>query len=215
MNKSILLLIALFSISANLSAGFVTKLKPGPGMVALTFDDGPDPRYTPIVLSILARNHIKATFFIVGSMAKAHPGLVLDIQRAGHVIANHTYHHPSLRSMSAARIDEEIMVTNQVLRGITGETPKCLRPPYGNVNQKVRDIANKEGLRVVTWDWNSLDYTKETPETEARNILAHTGAGSVVLMHDANRGGMHTAEALPAVIEGYVKRGIGFDTICD
>jgi peptidoglycan/xylan/chitin deacetylase (PgdA/CDA1 family) len=143
-----------------------------------------------------------------------YPELVKAVQKDGHVIANHTFSHANLAHLSPAKMAWEIQHTNEILQKITGEAPKCLRPPYGASNKLVHTVAGEQKLAVVTWDLNSFDYTGETPEKETQWVLEKAKAGSVILMHDSHRGGARTAIALPAIIEAYKKRGIGFDTIC-
>jgi peptidoglycan/xylan/chitin deacetylase (PgdA/CDA1 family) len=192
----------------------VLSLKPQKGSVALTFDDGPDPKHTQEVLDILKKQGVKATFFMCGDAAQRYPELVKAVQKDGHVIANHTFSHPNLAHLSLNKVTWEIQHTNDILKQITGEAPKCLRPPFGALNKQVHIVASEQNLAVVTWDLNSFDYTGETPEKETQWVLEKAKAGSVILMHDSHRGGARTALALTGIIEAYKKRGIGFDTIC-
>jgi peptidoglycan/xylan/chitin deacetylase (PgdA/CDA1 family) len=208
------MVLAALSISTRAQAEGL-KTRPAKTSVALTFDDGPDPRHTQAILDILARYKIHATFFIVGKNAKEHPELVKAIEAAGHSIGNHSYQHPSLARLSSERVTKEIEKTDDVLFAITGEHPKCLRPPYGASSDRVVAIAKKEGLKTVRWDVASLDYTGLPPAQVVHLVLSKTHGGQIILMHDLGRGGDRSVKALPAIIEGFQKRNIGFETICE
>ena len=195
------------------SPSLAAELKPG--SVALTFDDGPDPKHTLQILKILKEQNVKATFFMLGIKARQYPELVKAVKADGHVIANHSYNHANLAHLNANKLKYEISETNEILKQITGQEPKCLRPPYGASSKEVRAVSAQAGLTVVTWDLNSFDYTNETPAKEEQWVLEKAKSGGVILMHDALRGGAHTVVALPNIIAGYKKRGVRFDTICN
>jgi peptidoglycan/xylan/chitin deacetylase (PgdA/CDA1 family) len=152
---------------------------------------------------------------MVGFMAKAHPELVLAVKRAGHVIGNHSYDHPNFLKLSDTKRRSEIKKTNELLREITGTTPKCFRPPYGRKSEAIRKIAAEEGLATVIWDDQATFKDPDNAKSEAKWIVDHAHPGSVILLHDADGWGRRTKESLVAIIEGLQKKRLEFDTICE
>lgn len=184
--------------------------------IALTFDDVPDPRYTPQVLRILSANGVKATFFIVGSRAKKHPDLVARIVREGHVIGNHSYNHPQFHKLTMEEYTEQIIRTENLLYGIIGYKPKMIRPPYGDITENQLLWAKREGYKIVNWDVDSLDWKGLSKEAVKKNIMATAGQGSIILQH---AGGGSSSDlsgsigALPEVIRALKKKGYTFVTV--
>ena len=113
--------------------------------MALTFDDGPDWRYTYPILDILKREKVRATFFLVGRMAEQRPDLVLRMVREGHVVANHSWNHPNLTRLDSRRMSEEVDRTNRLISEITGRSPKLFRAPYGSLDRRVEELIRKKG----------------------------------------------------------------------
>ncbi len=133
---------------------------PDANQVALTFDDGPNPVYTPKILSILREAGVTATFFLIGRNAERWPDVVREIHAGGHNIGNHTYTHRRLAEASANVIENEIKRTSAVLADITGESPLFFRPPGGKLDNehRVEDIVNALGLRTVVWNLECGDW---------------------------------------------------------
>jgi peptidoglycan/xylan/chitin deacetylase (PgdA/CDA1 family) len=181
-------------------------LQPGPHQVALTFDDGPLSPYTAQILDILARYEVPATFFVMGRRAAAHPELLQRMVQEGHSVQNHTYDHYQLIGLSDAVIRDQIDRTSAEIEAAVGVAPRCVRPPYGVVDDRVRSIAADLGLATVLWDVNPAD------QGDGSWILAHTGGGDILLLHDS--GGWATVGALPAVIEGLLAQGLEFVPLC-
>lgn len=215
MKYNLILLFTTLFLFTHLGIAESIKTKPSKNSVALTFDDGPDPRFTPVILNILEEKGAKATFFVLGQQAQRYPELIKLILKGGHSIASHTYSHTNLKTLSAEKISLELRKTNETLEGIVGKKPKCLRPPYGALNTTVRMIAEQEGLKVVTWDLNSFDYTGKSPSELTSWVLNNARAGADILMHDAGRGGDRTSRALADIIDGYKAKNIGFDVLCN
>lgn len=188
-------------------------LKPAPNTVTLTFDDGPDPKYTEEVLAVLDKYHVKATFFVLGGNAKAYPKLIKEMIAHGHNVENHSMTHPKLSHLTAAQINQQIAGTNQIIKDLTGRSPVCLRPPYGMHNKLVDQIAHQNGLQVINWDWNSFDYERRGSEAIFKEVTTHAKSGFVILMHDGGPR-QQTVDALPKIIEYYRSKGIGFSQIC-
>ncbi|MWV42323.1 polysaccharide deacetylase family protein [Paenibacillus sp. HJL G12] len=184
--------------------------------IALTFDDVPDPRFTPQVLKILSEQGVKATFFVVGSRAKKHPDLVARIVREGHVIGNHSYNHPQFHKLTMVEYTDQIIKTEKILYGITGYKPKLIRPPYGDITENQLRWAKREGYKIVNWNVDSLDWKGISKEAVKRNIMTTAGQGSIILQH---AGGGSTSDlsgtigALPEVIRELKKKGYTFVTL--
>jgi peptidoglycan-N-acetylglucosamine deacetylase len=163
----------------------------------LTFDDGPHEQNTPKILEILKKYNVKATFFIVGSIAEKYPQLVKLIWKDGHEVANHSYSH-NKNNYSVSEIAE----TNNVIKGIIGITPKYYRPPWGKIelNQLVYIIINK--MKLILWHINSFDHIIKD-SNQLINVIKTTKiiSGDIILFHE-NRD--HTIKALPEIIE-YLK----------
>jgi len=132
--------------------------------IALTFDDGPNPRWTPQLLEILARHDIKATFFLVGKYAASQPALVRGMHEAGHLIGNHTWTHPNLAVTSAQRTREELARTSAELEQILGAPIRYFRPPFGGRRPATLRIARELGMQPVLWNAIARDWTATSPE---------------------------------------------------
>lgn len=192
---------------------------PGPG-VAFTFDDGPDPIYTPQVLDVLRDLNAVATFFVVGASAAAHPQLIRRMIDEGHAIGSHTTSHTDLWTLTTAQVHEEVRSGHQTLEEVAGRRTDLFRPPKGHVDLRVVRAARRCGLRPWLW---TIDPTDWAPETTADDITAavRPGAGDVVLLHDGMYGAVapsavdrsQTVAALPALVEDIRGRGLDLVTI--
>jgi peptidoglycan/xylan/chitin deacetylase (PgdA/CDA1 family) len=161
--------------------GVVTHVDTHEPIVALTFDDGPHPEWTPRVLAMLERYHAHATFFMVGEMAARHPGLVAAVVAAGHAIGNHSWNHPSLPTVSVLERARQIGRWEAVL----GERePKLFRPPFGDTDGRVQAQLLARGYRVIGWNVSASDWQR----LDGAQIFAFVDRvvtpGSIVLMHD-------------------------------
>jgi peptidoglycan-N-acetylglucosamine deacetylase len=174
--------------------------------VALTFDDGPHPELTPLLLDMLAQEGVPASFFVIGSCAARSPDIVRRAFHAGHEIGNHSWTHPFLTRIPAARAAEEIARTDALLHGLTGELPNTVRPPYGAMNAEVEDLALPRPM--LLWDVDTNDW--RTRDTHAVERAATGGGGGIVLMHDIHS---TTVAAVPAIIRDYKSRGFRFVTV--
>lgn len=174
--------------------------------VALTFDDGPDPQRTPAVLDLLARQGVRATFFVVGARAEAHPELVRRMATEGHVVGNHSYTHSwrfPLRSLG--RTVEELRRTGEVLHRITGRQPRLFRPPFGVTNPTIARAVRRLGLDPMGWSIRSLDTMGQSPERVAARILRRLHPGAVILLHDRCAG---SERLVGLLVEGLRSRGL-------
>ncbi|WP_278235846.1 polysaccharide deacetylase family protein [Isoptericola sp. AK164] len=151
--------------------------------VALTFDDGPVAE-TERLLRILERKDAPATFFMVGDNVAKNPQIARAVADGGHLVANHSWSHPQLTTLGDAAVREELRSTSEAIADATGTTPFLLRPPYGDVDGRVRTLATRTGLDVMTWNLDTLDWqTRDAKETR-RAVRQQVEPGSNVLMHD-------------------------------
>jgi peptidoglycan-N-acetylglucosamine deacetylase len=185
-----------------------------PGTVALTFDDGPSKEFTKEIVAILNKYHIKATFFVVGEMAAAHPDVVKFVNANGQAIANHTYDHPFLTHLKDAQVNMEIENTQAIIYKLIGKKPVCLRYPYGDYNKRVAGIITQHGLKPIDIDVDSEDYRRQGVKVIVKNVMKEVKSGSVILFHDGPSKREQTVAALPLIIEAIQKKGLKFSQIC-
>lgn len=183
----------------------------GSGQVLhLTFDDGPNPEYTPRVLDILDEFDVRASFFLVGERAVAHPRLVSEMVRRGHSIGNHSYTHRVLPELAMGEYAGEIERTKKVLSDMCGREITMFRPPKGLVNAGSLRYLIGGGHQVVLWSLDSLDYHRNSHDTVVQTADRARRGGDIVLMHDDNP---FTVSALPSVITRARGRGMGFEAL--
>lgn len=162
--------------------GAVARVRTRDPYVALTFDDGPDPRWTPAVLDVLAKHSALATFFLVGEAARAHPDVVARTVAAGHAIGSHTDSHPSLPSLQASEVEREIRDGHAALGEMSGP---LFRPPYGLYGLKVAKAAKRLGLTTVLWNVHADDWLRQGPDELRRKLSGAVRPGAIVLLHDS------------------------------
>jgi cellulose synthase/poly-beta-1,6-N-acetylglucosamine synthase-like glycosyltransferase/peptidoglycan/xylan/chitin deacetylase (PgdA/CDA1 family) len=188
--------------------------------VALTFDDGPDPRWTPQILGVLAREQVPATFFDVGARIHADPGLVRREYAAGHEIGVHTFTHVALSGVPGWRQNLELSLSQLSLSGAFGRTSALLRPPYSSTPDAltaadlgvIRRVTGR-GYLVALADLDSEDWRRPGWISIVANSLPAGDAGAVVLMHDGGGDRAQTVEALPHLIDTLKARGYRFTTV--
>ena len=181
---------------------------------SLTFDDGPNPAYTPQVLAVLAREHALATFFEVGIMAERYPDVARQVASAGDVIGNHSYSHADLTTVDPATFAFQVDRTQQVLGGLTGRAPRCLRPPYGGTNASVRSRLADRGLHQQMWTDDPSDFRLPDPDVLTARVLAGARPGGNVILHDGGGNRARTVAALPMIIEGLRAMGYTITPLC-
>jgi peptidoglycan-N-acetylglucosamine deacetylase len=163
---------------------------PKPGELALTFDDGPNHTWTPKLLDMLASRQVRATFFLLGQRAQAHPDLARRIATAGHVIGNHSWDHPNLARSSAAHIRDELTRTRETLQQIAGARIGFFRPPYGARRPAVLRIAREMGLEPVLWNAMTTDWSEPSAERISDELakkidrLRRQGRAANIVLHD-------------------------------
>jgi peptidoglycan/xylan/chitin deacetylase (PgdA/CDA1 family) len=181
--------------------------------IAITFDDGPHKTNTPQLLDILKQRGIRATFFVVGQNAAEYPDILKRIVAEGHELANHSYTHPVLASMSQSAVHEQLDKTHQAVLKATGVSMKLLRPPYGALSEPQRRTVNNEfGYKVILWSVDPLDWKVRDAARVQNEIVSHTQAGSIVLAHDIHKS---TVDAMPETLDKLTEKGFKFVTVSE
>jgi peptidoglycan/xylan/chitin deacetylase (PgdA/CDA1 family) len=186
--------------------------------VALTFDDGPDPRWTPRVLEALAQHNATATFFVIGRKAEAHPEIVRAILDAGHSVGLHSYEHDWLFAIrSERRVRQDLERAMAVLESISGERPVLFRPPIGHTNSIIARVVDALDLAVIGWSIGARDGVSGVrPADVVARVRRDLRDGAIVLMHDApERGDREPAavRALPAVLDAIEAAGLEVQSV--
>jgi len=167
-----------------------------PGQLALTFDDGPNPAWTPRLLDILAEHNVHATFFMVGKFAKSERELARRVAGAGHLIGNHTWSHPDLSRARAANILDELTRTNDLLAEITGKPTRFFRPPFGARRPYVLKLARQLGLTPVTWNAMTTDWKEPSTDKITQSLVRKIdrnqsrGFATNIVLHDGGHRGL-------------------------
>jgi peptidoglycan/xylan/chitin deacetylase (PgdA/CDA1 family) len=182
-------------------------------VVALTFDDGPDPNWTPAVLRILAEERVPATFCVVGIHVRTHPELVRAELAQHETLCDHTLDHDvHLDRASPARIAYEVNAGADAIAGAAGVQSSFYRPPGGTLSKSVIEIAHQRGLRVLYWTVDSEDYLRPAPGVLLQRILAGVRPGAIILMHDGGGDRSHTVAILRPLIDTLRAQGYSFTT---
>lgn len=175
--------------------------------IALTFDDGPHPRYTEQLLDGLKERNVVATFFVTGENAQNYPSIIRREQEEGHLIGNHTYSHIQLTSGNRETFREELVKTNEILENITGEKVSFVRPPYGSWDKSFEKELN---MFPVLWNIDPLDWCSHNAECIAAKVVENAGDGDIILMHDYYDTSVTAALEVVDVLQ---KRGFQFVTV--
>ncbi len=212
LRRSRALLVGALALLVALAAGCL-RYEPSPGNVALTFDDGPHPQWTPQILDVLDFVGVPATFFVVGDEVERYPELVAEMQRRGHSVQNHSATHPDLTTLSDAAVRQELRSTTDAIVAAGADAPVCLRPPYGSYDQRITSLAEAEGLEMLLWDVDTRDWAQ--PGVPAI-VDAATRAGDqdIILLHDGSGDRSQTLAALAEIIVELDAMGYGFEPIC-
>ncbi len=182
-------------------------------LVALTFDDGPNPAHTPKFLELLKAENVRATFFLIGPNVKTHPELARQIAEAGFEVGNHSWTHPQFNRIGLEKVKDEVQKTSAEILAATGVEPAVLRPPYGEANQKVQDLIGDADLQIINWSIDTNDWKKGTnAKTIADNAIKNMRDGSIILMHDRFD---KSLEATEAIIKAGKEKGYQFVTVSE
>ena len=175
--------------------------------IAITFDDGPSPAWTPKLLDGLKERNVKATFFLIGENAENTPELVKRESEEGHLVGNHTYHHVEITRVPDETAKEEILMTNEVITGITGEEVSYMRPPFGAWQKKLEWELD---VMPVMWTIDPLDWTTKNTALVEERILKNVQGGDIILLHDLYQS---SVEAALGIIDRLKAQGYEFVTV--
>lgn len=175
--------------------------------VALTFDDGPNPKTTPMLLDILKEKNVKATFFCLGSNVDKYPEIAKRAADEGHLVCSHTYSHKNLNKLSADEIKNEMERADQAIQAATGQRPKYIRPPYGNANDTVKQTIDRP---LVNWSVDPEDWKIRNAAQITSRVVAATEEGDIILSHDIYS---ETVNSVAGTIDQLRAQGYEFVTV--
>jgi peptidoglycan/xylan/chitin deacetylase (PgdA/CDA1 family) len=185
-----------------------------PKLIALTFDDGPYPVFTPLLLDELQQLHVHATFFLIGRDAEQWPQLAQRIEAAGNEIADHTYTHPNLDEESRAQVRQEILKGRDVLYGIVHDpsVERFFRPPHGRYTVQTIEVAQRLGYSTILWTDDAGDWRSVSAATLLEHVERFATAPEILLLHS---GRLATIQMLPAAVARFEKAGYRFVMVRD
>lgn len=179
--------------------------------VAMTFDDGPHPQNTPRLLDMLRARNIKATFYVIGRSVDLYPQIVRRTVAEGHEMGNHTQTHRLLSKLSDSEVRTELTRCRDAIGRAAGVQPRTMRPPYGGLLQRQREMVyNEFGYPTVLWSVDPLDWKRPGPSVVASRINSGASSGGIILAHDLHA---QTVDAMPAALDGLLRRGFKFVTV--
>jgi peptidoglycan-N-acetylglucosamine deacetylase len=183
-------------------------------LIALTFDDGPNPVYTPQVLELLAKYHAKATFFVIGSKVMQYAELVKRENDEGHEVANHSYRH-RLKRITGSDLQEDLAKAQEAIYSATGKETHFYRPPGGMYNRSIVNTAKEAGFQVVLWSSDPHDWREPGVHKIVHSVMEHLHNGDIVLLHDHGRHCPQTIKALEQLLPELDAQGYQFVTISE
>ncbi|MGE5397461.1 MAG: polysaccharide deacetylase family protein [Chitinophagales bacterium] len=179
-------------------------------VVSITFDDGPDPLYTPQIMELLKRYHARSTFFVIGLHARQYPDLLREIQKNGHEIGNHSYHHRRYIGQSKDYILQDIKMNEDLIEKYCGVKPVFLRPPGGRCTDTLLDIARANHLTIINWGQDPEDWRNKNSLRISRQILANIRPGQIIVLHDGGGDRSQTVKAVEQVLSSLSDQGYHF-----
>jgi len=186
-------------------------------VVALSFDDGPHPQFTPAILDLLAAHQLPATFFLIGRHVRRHPELAQQLAQAGHELGNHTLNHRVLAFLRESLVREEILQTDQIIHALTGHSPRLMRPPMGLFTKRTVEVIEACGHGVVVGDVYPRDPHLPGRSKIHRRVMARVRPGSIIILHDggntAHVDRSQTVWAVRQIIKDLRQEGYRFATI--
>ncbi|QSO47205.1 polysaccharide deacetylase family protein [Alicyclobacillus mengziensis] len=185
------------------------EVQAAPKVLYLTFDDGPSERYTPEILDILRRAHVKVTFFVLGFRAEQYPQMVRRMRAEGHEIGNHGFYHEYILGKPDNWVRHDVERASQVIQKASGVNPVLYRPPGGLIDKHEMSVIQQAGHPVVFWTIDSKDWMATSNEEIITNVMSKVKPGAIILFHDGVSNSRHTAQALPTILakcreQGYV-----------
>jgi len=196
----------------------ITMVKTSQKAVALTFDDGPDPEKTPLVLDVLKKHNARATFFIIGNLAEKQPQLIQKMAAQGNEVANHSYSHKGFASNKIDYFKDEIDKTNALINELTSQKPVLFRPPGGYLSDNLIELVKEEQLTIAYWTWqqDSKDWKDgNSAGAIASHIISHIQPGQIILLHDGCSNGAQTAQAVDILLDKLGRDGYRFITMSE
>ncbi|WP_153977900.1 polysaccharide deacetylase family protein [Paenibacillus xylanilyticus] len=187
-------------------------------LIALTFDDGPDPVQTPQILALLKQYQAKGTFFVLGKWAEKYPELVMQEQHEGHEVANHTYAHTyAVKSTAKDKFTQDMVAAEQSIMDAGVPRPLLFRPPGGFYNDMVIDVAKQKGYTIVLWSWHqdTRDWASPGVAAITNKVLKNARNGDIVLFHDKVEGRAQTVAALKVILPKLQQEGYRFVTVSE
>jgi cellulose synthase/poly-beta-1,6-N-acetylglucosamine synthase-like glycosyltransferase/peptidoglycan/xylan/chitin deacetylase (PgdA/CDA1 family)/spore germination protein YaaH len=215
-------LIAAAHFTAFPSPYVITRRGGADHKIALTFDDGPDPTFTPLILDALREAKVPATFFIIGSNGQMHPELLRQMVNEGHEIGNHTFTHPNISTISPRQFQLELSATQHLLASEVGRYSMLFRPPYAvdaepeTIDQvRPMELAAKQGYVIVGMQIDPDDWQRPGTDQIVKRVVegAESGEGNIVLLHDSGGDRTQTIKAIPRIVEELHKRGFEFVSV--
>lgn len=180
-------------------------------LIALTYDDGPNSRFTPRLLSLLREQNVPATFFLLGEQVKLYPNEARQIVEMGFEVGNHSFDHSNLSKMNEQGIDEQLQSTQEIIKKTAGIEPGVFRAPYGALSTTVKRLAHEKGLDIIMWSLDTEDWkTGSMKEQIVQTVLEKVKPGDIILMHDRNT---RTIEATAELIPRLREEGYEFVTV--
>lgn len=177
------------------------------GKIAITFDDGPNGKYTGKLLDGLKERDVKATFFLIGRYVKEHPELAERISKEGHLIGNHTYNHIAMNQTSEEEVRKELEKASDVIYKVTGEYPQYMRAPYGACSRQLEDSLD---MIMVRWTIDPLDWNHETTDEIVKKVVTKAEENDIILLHDCYEASVDAALRIVDILQ---ERGFEFVTV--
>lgn len=187
------------------------NIDPTRPMIALTFDDGPS-RYTLRILELLARYGVRASFFVVGNMVEAKRDIVIQAAEMGNDIFGHSWDHSDLTRLSADAVRVQLLSTADIIESVTGIRPHSFRPPYGSVNDTVRNVSRELGFGIINWSVDTLDWQSRDADAVFNAVINDVANRAIILNHDLYES---TADAMERIIPELISRGFQLVTISE
>lgn len=202
------------ALAANPSFEPIHRIDTQRKVVALTFDDGPDPVYTPLILETLHKQGVPATFFVLGSQVDKYPKILQWVKKAGHEIGNHGYYHHDLNKLTEQEVYDEIKRTEQSILRTTGVLSQYYRPPGGVMTHDVLNAVQTSGYDIIHWSVDPRDWSlRRTASVIANTVKKNVSSGDIVLFHDGGLNQKQTIKALRELITDLRQKGYKFVTV--
>lgn len=204
-----------FPVSGKETVGVYSRANTGEKVIAFTFDDGPHPRYTDEILSILEKENVRATFFEIGMNIAAHPEITRRVVAAGHEIGNHSYSHPMGRAADPSIWEDEIKKTDKLLSELGIDTPTLFRPPQGKCPAGLTELLASTDKIAILWNIDTRDWEHRSTEEIVREVENNLCGGDIVLFHDFVNAESTTIPAIKKLIPALKQRGYQFVTVSE